>query len=258
MDESTEEQLLHWFEETEPEDQCLNSDEDSSTHDPYSTDDSLADPEYVQSESGHDDSEYEFSQDIDKHKLIILGPQSNDSDTDVEVVDDEIKKDVGEETYSDKDKEDPLFRVSWLLESVILSSQDMFSPQEALSLDESLGRLKFRVYIKNKKSKYGIQFYDLCSSDGFVLNMEIYKGTNNIDDARKVQSLQLSECLQERKTHTTGTLRSNRKRNPKEITEAKLRAGEPVWRRCGNIYVSKWRDKRDVLAITTGFQPKLI
>ncbi|KAJ8960381.1 hypothetical protein NQ314_006071 [Rhamnusium bicolor] len=112
-----------------------------------------------------------------------------------------------------KNKEDPLFRVSWLLKSIILSSQDMYSPQEALSLDESL--LLFRGKL-------------------------------------------LSKCLQERKTHTTGTLRSNRKHNPKKITEAKLRAGEHVWRRCGNIYVSKWRDKRDVLAITTGYQPKLI
>ncbi|KAJ8942605.1 hypothetical protein NQ314_010026 [Rhamnusium bicolor] len=88
----------------------------------------------------------------------------------------------------------------------------------------------------NKKSKYGIKFYELCSSDGFVLNMEIYKGNNN-SDARKnskanslvlrlmepyldkghhlyidnfYTSLQLSECLQKRKTHTTGTFRSNR------------------------------------------------
>ncbi|KAJ8950440.1 hypothetical protein NQ314_007880 [Rhamnusium bicolor] len=148
----------------------------------------------------------------------------------------------------DKNKEDPLFRVSWLLKSVISSSQDMYSPQEALSLDESLlifrGRLKFRVYIKNKKSKYGIKFYELCSSDGFVLNMEIYKGKNNSDDARKSSKvnslvlrlidayldkghhlyidnfytgLQLSECLQERKTYTTGTLRSNRKRRLQKL-----------------------------------------
>ncbi|KAJ8963890.1 hypothetical protein NQ314_005307 [Rhamnusium bicolor] len=151
----------------------------------------------------------------------------------------------------------------------------MYSPQEALSLDESLllfrGRLKFRVYIKNKKSKCGIKFYELCSSsDGSVLNVDIYKGKNNSDDARESSTghylyidnfytnLQLLECLPERKTHTTETLRSNRKRNPKEITEAKLRAGEHVWRRCGNTYVSKWGDKREVLAITTGYQPKLI
>nr|CAI5827978.1 unnamed protein product [Callosobruchus analis] len=165
----------------------------------------------------------------------------------------------------------------------------MFSPPEALSLDESLllfrGWLKFRVYIKNKKSKYGIKFYELCSSTGYVLNIEIYKGKSNRDDARgstKINSLvlrllqpfldkghhiymdnfynsvQLSEILLKRKTHTTGTLHSNRKGNPKEVTEAKLKSGQHIWRRKGNVYVSKWRDKRDVLAITTGYQPKLI
>ncbi|VEN54098.1 unnamed protein product, partial [Callosobruchus maculatus] len=100
---------------------------------------------------------------------------------------------------SDNDnKDDNLYKVSWLVKAVINSSQNMFSPPEALSLDESLllfrGRLKFRVYIKNKKSKYGIKFYELCSSDGYVLNIEIYKGKSNREDARgstKINSLVL-------------------------------------------------------------------
>jgi len=36
-------------------------------------------------------------------------------------------------------------------------------------------RLIFRHYIKNKKHKYGIKFYE---PDGYVLNIEIYKGKN--------------------------------------------------------------------------------
>nr|CAI5858253.1 unnamed protein product [Callosobruchus analis] len=66
------------------------------------------------------------------------------------------------------------------------------------------------------------------------------------------------EILLKRKMHTTGTLRSNRKGNPKKVSEAKLKSGQHIWRRKGNVYVSKWRDKRDVFAITTGYQPKLI
>lgn len=188
-----------------------------------------------------------------------------------------------------KNVNDPLYKVSWLLKSIVRSSQNLFSPPEGLSLDESLllfrGRLKFRVYIKNKKSKYGIKFYELCSKDGFVLNIEIYKGKSNRDDARggsKLNSLVLrllepfldkghhiyldnfynsvglSKMLLRRKTHTTGTLRSNRKGNPKEVTLAKLKRGQHIWKRNRNVYVSKWRDKRDVLTITTGYQPKLI
>lgn len=40
------------------------------------------------------------------------------------------------------------------------------------------GKLLFKQYIKNKKQKYGIKFYELCTPHGFVLNIEIYKGKN--------------------------------------------------------------------------------
>nr|CAI5853426.1 unnamed protein product [Callosobruchus analis] len=139
---------------------------------------------------------------------------------------------------NNENNDDNLYKVSWLVKAIVKSSKNMFSPPEALSLDESLllfrGQLKFRVYIKNKKSKYGIKFYELCSSTGYVLNIEIYKGKSNRDDARgstKINSLvlrllqpfldkghhiymdnfynsvQLSEILLKGKTHTTGTLR---------------------------------------------------
>ncbi|CAH1988301.1 unnamed protein product [Acanthoscelides obtectus] len=124
----------------------------------------------------------------------------------------------------DENKEDNLYKVSWLVKSIIKSSQNMFSPPEALSLDESLllfrGRLRFRVYIKNKKSKYGIKFYELCSNDGYVLNIEIYKVIGN-------------PIAKENSQHRD--IRSNRKGNPKEVTGAKLKSGQHIWRRKGNV-----------------------
>lgn len=71
-------------------------------------------------------------------------------------------------------------------------------------------------------------------------------------------SVALSNKLLKRKTHTTGTLRSNRRGNPKKITTKKLRKGEHKWLRQGKVYVSKWKDKRDVLMITTKFHPEII
>lgn len=57
---------------------------------------------------------------------------------------------------SSEDKNDTVGKVSLLLKKIIRNSQNMFYPQGALSLDESLllfrGRLRFRVYIKNKKT----------------------------------------------------------------------------------------------------------
>jgi len=63
---------------------------------------------------------------------------------------------------SSDNNDDTLGKVSILLNKIIKNSQAMFYPKESLSLDESLllfrGRLRFRVYIKNKKTKYGIKF----------------------------------------------------------------------------------------------------
>lgn len=156
---------------------------------------------------------------------------------------------------------------------------------ENLSLDESLllfrGRLSFRQYIKNKKARYGIKFYFVCTKDGYVLNMQIYSGRSEgglskietlvtsllepyLDRGHHIfmdnfyNSVGLSKKLLRRKTHTTGTLRANRRNNPKELTKLKLKKGEHKWRRCGKVYVSKWRDRREVLCLTTKYHPDLI
>ena len=53
-------------------------------------------------------------------------------------------------------------------------------PEKQLSLDESMmlwrGRLVFRQYIKNKRHKYGVKFFELCQHDGLILRSSIYCG----------------------------------------------------------------------------------
>lgn len=71
-------------------------------------------------------------------------------------------------------------------------------------------------------------------------------------------SLTLAKYLLSQQTHVTGTLRANHKNNPKEVVQAKLKKGEMIWRRNGEVYVTKWKDKRDVLSITTAHHPKLV
>ncbi|CAI6355744.1 unnamed protein product [Macrosiphum euphorbiae] len=184
---------------------------------------------------------------------------------------------------------DRLHKVSTLVDILKNKFQSNFSPYEALSLDESMllwrGRLLFRQYIKNKKNKYGIKFFELCTPDGYVLNTEIYKGkTDQVSNGSKINdlvirlmkpylnkghhlymdnfynSVDLSNILYKKKTHTTGTLRSNRKKNPKSITTKtlKLKFGQHVFAKKGPIYVSRWRDKREVLSITTGHKPEMV
>lgn len=50
----------------------------------------------------------------------------------------------------------------------------------------------------------------------------------------------------------------NRKGNPKEVTKKKLKKGDHVWQRKNEIYISKWKDKRDVTIITTKYHPQIV
>lgn len=184
---------------------------------------------------------------------------------------------------------DRLQKVRQLLDLCIKNFQSSYHPPKQLSLDESLllfrGRLSFRTYMKNKKTKYGIKFYELCSPTGFVLNLEIYKGHGEKEpdeDVSKIEalvlrlmgpylnkgyhlfmdnyynSIKLANRLLSWKTHVTGTLRSNRRGNPVLVTKAKLKKGDHIWKRQGKVYISKWKDKRDVIVITTAHHPTLI
>jgi len=163
----------------------------------------------------------------------------------------------------------PMKKIQPFFDILLKNFQKAYSPTEHLSIDESLllhrGRLLFRQYIKGKKARYGIKFYELTSFDGFVLNIEMYKGkqelqmampkrTSKIDGIvlrlmenylnkghslymdNYYNSLTLSNTLLEYKTHTTGTLRKNRKGNPKCIIDKKLKKGDHIWRRKNCVY----------------------
>lgn len=167
----------------------------------------------------------------------------------------------------------------------------IYSPGRELSIDESLilfrGRLRFRQYMKLKKAKYGIKFFELTTSDGYVLNIIMYEGAkkNNgqpdQDKTKKTEKIvmkllrpylmrghhvymdnyyndvELSDKLLHFKTHTTGTLRKTRTSNPKVLTTMKLKKGDYFWRRKNHVYVSVWMDKRPVYCITTYHHPRL-
>ena len=64
--------------------------------------------------------------------------------------------------------------------------RNIYYPNKHLCIDESVmlwrGRLFFRVYIKNKRHRYGIKLYELCESGGLILKFEIYQGAGDSDD----------------------------------------------------------------------------
>ncbi|CAF4945841.1 unnamed protein product [Pieris macdunnoughi] len=161
-------------------------------------------------------------------------------------------------------------KVASFIDTLTLNFRKVYKPDEQLSLDESLmlfrGRLHFRQYIKSKKARYGLKFYELTSYDEYVLNVKMYSGKEDTDgdvDESKTEKLVLrlmrpyllhghhlfmdnfynsvkfSQKLLDLKTHSTGTLRTNRKDNLKDIVTKKLKKGEHIWARKEKVYVSK-------------------
>jgi len=73
---------------------------------------------------------------------------------------------------------------------IIPNIQTKYYPKECFSLDESMllwrGRLNFRQYIPSKGHKYGINFFEFCTDDGFILDLIIYKCKGTVTDSRGV------------------------------------------------------------------------
>ncbi|KAF0752657.1 piggyBac transposable element-derived protein 4-like [Aphis craccivora] len=137
---------------------------------------------------------------------------------------------------------------------------EIYEPSKNLSIDESMvlwrGRLIFRQYIKNKRHKYGVKMHMLTEPEFVVEKLMdglLYKGRSLFMD-NFYNSVQLSRKLLSKKTYVTGTLRSNRKNNPKDVIEKKLKKGESICRYTNDgICIAKWKDKRDVLMISSEF-----
>lgn len=65
-------------------------------------------------------------------------------------------------------------------------------------------------------------------------------------------SIELTEKLFDRNTRLVGTFRANRKKNPIAVTKKKLvRGGIVATRNRRGIMILKWKDRRDVLMLST-------
>jgi len=182
---------------------------------------------------------------------------------------------------------DRLYKVRGLVDMLVSKYKICNIPGENLCIDESVipfvGRLSFRQYIKNKRHRYGIKIFKLCINDGYTVGFKIYAGQEAIpgvavstkivmelaadylDEGRTMftdnwyTSVSLANELLSRSTNLVGTLRSNRKFNPKDVINAKLKKGEiKSSQNENNIVIMKWKDKRDVLMLSTKHKDNLI
>ncbi|XP_052745804.1 piggyBac transposable element-derived protein 4-like [Bicyclus anynana] len=177
-------------------------------------------------------------------------------------------------------KDDRLHRIRYLLQALNERFQMHYTPGQDLCIDESVvpfrGRIVFRQYNKQKRHKYGIKEFKLCCVPGYTYKISIYAGKNNeitnttpynvvmdllsgllnkgytLYTDNWYTSIALARALLKNETHLVGTIRKNRRHLPKKVVSAKLKKGEYIARESRDgITVMKWRDKRDVLVLST-------
>lgn len=162
--------------------------------------------------------------------------------------------------------------------------QATMSPGESIVVDETMvpwrGRLVFRQYLPAKSHKYVVKVYKICTPEGYTYNLQIYAGKNipNVSENNRghtynvcmdllegllhegrtlfidnyYTSVQLCRDLLDSQTYVCGTLRSNRKENPKDVVNKKLKRGQIYGQQNRDgIRVIKWVDKRPVVMIST-------
>lgn len=174
---------------------------------------------------------------------------------------------------------DRLAKLGPLLKLLTDKFKEVYIPEREVCIDETLvpfrGRLVFKQYIKNKRFKFGIKLYKICCKGGYTYDLRVYCGKDkdpNVSASTKIvlqlmeplldqgrilytdnfyTSVTLAQELLMRETHLVGTLRKNRKLNPIEVTNVKLKKGEIIAREHNGVVVLKWQDKRDVLCLST-------
>lgn len=183
--------------------------------------------------------------------------------------------------------DDKLYKISSLLEYLNKNFMSMYDPGESICIDETMvpfrGRLSFRQYIPGKRNKYGIKLFKLCTKGGYTYRAKVYAGKEEragrsvassvvlelmeklLNTHRTLYtdnfytSVELAHNLLDRRTHLVGTLRSNRKHNPTAVVKAKLKCGEMLALQSNtSVVVGKWKDRRDVLFLTTKHIPRCV
>jgi len=190
------------------------------------------------------------------------------------------------------DPNDRLFKIKSIVEYFNNKMDEVYYPGKNLSIDESMilwrGRLIFRQYIQGKRHKFGIKLYMLAEPNGLNLKTMIYTGQKlsqleqphsnshtenvviNLMEGKLFKghslymdnyynSVNLAQTLISKNTYCTSTLRSNRKKNPSDIVKKKFKKGENIPKYSYNgICVFKWKDKRDVLGISTEWTADMV
>ena len=181
---------------------------------------------------------------------------------------------------------DRLYKISPLVNIFNATAERSLCPGSKICVDESLvpfrGRIVFRQYLPSKRHRYGIKLFKLCTDGGYTCKLKVYAGKeasqdssvgervvlhlvdNYLDNGRDLYTdnfytcIPLAKKLIARHTDLIGTCRRNRKGLPKEVVQKKLKKGNLIVRQDSNgIMVLKWKDKRDIIMLSTRHDAEL-
>ena len=180
----------------------------------------------------------------------------------------------------DPDKNE-LYKIREVSDMIRRRCSEAFYPGKKRSVDVSL--VLFKQYIKSKRARFGIKLYQLCTTDGILLDYVIYHGgmaqeltevqdaliTENIPVTLMLKylgkgnhlhvdnyytSIALAKHLLQNDTHVTGTKRENRKQFPGELKRIALNKGESAFIQHDDIVIMKYRSLKN----SSSRKPKVI
>lgn len=178
---------------------------------------------------------------------------------------------------------DKLYKVRPYLNILLENYKSNYQPRQCISIDESMiaykGRLSFLQYMPKKPHKWGLKAWVLAdSTNGYTWAWKLYTGKESgtrehglahkvvmelVDDPRLKRkgyivttdnyysSPALFRDLTQHGFGACGTARRDCNDIPKSITDAILKKGEVCSSQDDGILTLKWRDKRDVLMLST-------
>ncbi|XP_068129742.1 piggyBac transposable element-derived protein 4-like [Hyperolius riggenbachi] len=182
---------------------------------------------------------------------------------------------------------DRLFKLRPLLNHLNQKFPEVYMPGREIVVDESLvpfhGRLAMKQYIPSKRARYGVKLYKLCESGtGYTYSFRVYEGKDSslepagcppdMGTSGKIvvdlvnpllhkgyhlyvdnfySGVPLFKFLYTAQTMACGTVRLNRKGLPSQVLNKKLKRGESCSLRSNELLSLKYKDKRDVLMLST-------
>lgn len=190
----------------------------------------------------------------------------------------------------DAPNRDKLYKVRPLLDILLPRFESVYVPEKVISIDESMipfkGRIGFRQFIANKRTRFGIKVWVLAeSSTGYIPRLQIYTGRDaeGVPEvglgARVVNDLMqpyqnkgyhlyldnfytspaLFQSLYDREIYACGTLRAGRRGFPADIRIDNPRQhdrGYSKWAMSGPILGQSWLDTKPVYFLSTIHQPE--